>query len=244
MIHVKLAHLASPALWGKSSSSVHAQTHLFFFLFFFEGWKIQVGSVLAVGCCMSATSMSPRREGSNTASPRSPKSQGQSDDWTVSSKISSLSYGELKAIAYRHPGLIYNPHLTEKIRLFLAMELGLQRMALDTIATLRVSPHEASDEGVSILHLTCAKGFPKILSLLQERKTDLETPNDRGETPLFVAAQAGHAEIVERLIQAGCKVNTPNAHGISALQVAALSGHLDVVQVHFPLPFPFSAHVL
>ena len=161
-------------------------------------------------------------------SPRSPKA---TDEWTVSSKISTLSYGELKAIAYRHPGLIYNPYLTEKVRLFLAMELGLQRMALDTIATLRVSPYEMSEEGVTILHMACAKGFVKILALLQERKADLETFNERGETPLLAAAQAGHADIVERLIQAGCAPNTPNAHGISPLQVAALSGHVQVVQV-------------
>lgn len=178
-----------------------------------------------------ASSLSPLTSGGSRTEAASPRSPKASDDWTVSSKISSLTYGELKAIAYRHPALIYNPHLTEKIRLFLAMELGLQRTALETIATLRVSPYETSDEGVTILHLACAKGFPKILSLLQERKADLESVNDRGETPLFVAAQAGHAEIVERLIQAGCRVNVPNSHGVSALQVAALSGHLDVVQV-------------
>lgn len=176
---------------------------------------------------MALVVTSPRARGDGVSSPRSPGK----DDWTVSSKISSLSYSELKAIAYRHPGLIYNPHLTEKIRLFLAMELGLQRMALDTIATLRVSPYETSDEGVTVLHLACTKGFLKIFSLLQERKADLETTNERGETSLFVAAQSGHAEIVDRLIQAGCRVNVPNVHGVTALQVAALSGHLSVVQV-------------
>lgn len=177
---------------------------------------------------MAAQTASPRARAESSASPRSPKA---SDDWVISAKISSLSYGELKAIAYRHPGLIYNPHLTEKVRLFLAMELGLQRMALDTIATLRVSPYETSEEGVTILHLACAKGFAKILSLFQERKADLEAANERGETPLFVAAQAGHADIVEQLVKAGCRATTTNAHGVSALQVAALSGHLSVVQV-------------
>ena len=54
--------------------------------------------------------------------------------------------------------IIYNPHLTERTRIFVGMELGLQRMAFNALANNRVAPFDTSEDGVTFVHLACTRG--------------------------------------------------------------------------------------
>ena len=128
-------------------------------------------------------------------------------------------------------------------------DIGRVRRLLDEG---RVSVHETTEEGESLLSLACSAGyyelaqvrkriFPAISGQTREifppqvllaMRANVEDRGMKGDcTPLMEAASAGHTDIVRLLIAHGADVNAQSSSGNTPLMYACAGGHEEVVRV-------------
>ncbi len=87
-------------------------------------------------------------------------------------------------------------------------------------------------DGATPLHVASMNNRGEIVSLLLDKKPDLEARNDYGRTPLILCArELGQAETGRLLIDAGADVNAADKFGSTALELAAWRGKADFVDL-------------
>jgi len=96
----------------------------------------------------------------------------------------------------------------------------------------RVSVHETTEEGESLLSLACSAGYYELAQVLLAMRANVEDRGMKGDcTPLMEAASAGHTDIVRLLIAHGADVNAQSSTGNTPLMYACAGGHEEVVRV-------------
>jgi len=96
----------------------------------------------------------------------------------------------------------------------------------------RVSVHETTEEGESLLSLACSAGYYELAQVLLAMRANVEDRGMKGDcTPLMEAASAGHTDIVRLLIAHGADVNAQSSSGNTPLMYACAGGHEEVVRV-------------
>lgn len=70
-------------------------------------------------------------------------------------------------------------------------------------------------------------GFDKIVDLLIQKRSDVNTKNNRGWAPLHYASSNGHVKVAELLIQGGARINEKTTGNWTALQDAAYYGDIS-----------------
>jgi len=108
-------------------------------------------------------------------------------------------------------------------------DIGRVRRLLDEG---RVSVHETTEEGESLLSLACSAGYYELAQVLLAMRANVEDRGMKGDcTPLMEAASAGHTDIVRLLIAHGADVNAQSSSGNTPLMYACAGGHEEVVRV-------------
>ena len=80
----------------------------------------------------------------------------------------------------------------------------------------RVSVHDTTEEGESLLSLACNAGYFELAQVLLAMRANVEDRGIKGDcTPLMEAASAGHVDIVKLLIAHGADVNAQSSSGES-----------------------------
>ena len=116
-------------------------------------------------------------------------------------------------------------------------DIGRVRRLLDEG---RVSVHETTEEGESLLSLACSAGYYELAQVsershlgansskifptqvLLAMRANVEDRGMKGDcTPLMEAASAGHTELVRLLLEAGAEINHRTDQGRTALLYAA-----------------------
>jgi len=108
-------------------------------------------------------------------------------------------------------------------------DIGRVRRLLDEG---RVSVHETTEDGESLLSLACSAGYYELAQVLLAMRANVEDRGMKGDcTPLMEAASAGHTDIVRLLIAHGADVNAQSSSGNTPLMYACAGGHEEVVRV-------------
>ncbi|XP_027702621.1 ankyrin repeat domain-containing protein 7-like, partial [Vombatus ursinus] len=71
------------------------------------------------------------------------------------------------------------------------------------------------------LHLACANGYPDVVSLLVERKCNLNLRDNNSQTPLIKAVECQQEECATILLEHGADPNLVDANNNTALHYAA-----------------------
>jgi len=83
---------------------------------------------------------------------------------------------------------------------------------------------------VPLVDAVKSKDRAAVLTMLQQKKVDVNTPEVDGTTALHWAVQQNDLEVVERLIQAGAKVKTVNDYGSTPMSEAAIIGNAAMIE--------------
>eukprot|EP00095_Tigriopus_kingsejongensis_P010708 maker-scaffold179_size282488-snap-gene-1.25 protein:Tk10708 transcript:maker-scaffold179_size282488-snap-gene-1.25-mRNA-1 annotation:"ankyrin repeat and kh domain-containing protein 1" len=95
----------------------------------------------------------------------------------------------------------------------------------------RVSVHDTTEEGESLLSLACSAGYLELAQVLIAMRANIEDRGLKGDcTPLMEAASAGHLDIVKLLINHSADVNAQSQSGNTPLMHACAGGHEAVVK--------------
>lgn len=106
------------------------------------------------------------------------------------------------------------------------------RALVEQILAKGVSPNEHDSLGGTPLHDAAWSGDIGILTLLLDRKADVNAKHrEAGSTPLHYAIITNHRDAVELLISRGADVNAAPASGSTPLHLAANRGYLDIAQL-------------
>lgn len=90
-------------------------------------------------------------------------------------------------------------------------DLGKVRRLLDEG---RVSVHDTTEDGESLLSLACSAGYYELAQVLLAMRANVEDRGVKGDcTPLMEAASAGHSDIVRLLVSHGADVNAQSSSG-------------------------------
>jgi ankyrin repeat domain-containing protein 50 len=81
------------------------------------------------------------------------------------------------------------------------------------------------------LHIACLIGIERVVSLLLDRATDIDTKSNDIENALQVASAAGHETTVQLLLDRGADINANGRKHGGALQLASEYGHEKIVQL-------------
>lgn len=76
------------------------------------------------------------------------------------------------------------------------------------------------DDGLSLLHWACDRGYSEIVSLLLTNGTDVNSQDKDGQTPLHYASSCGHENVVNLLLEAGANINIFDSDGLKPADVA------------------------
>lgn len=79
---------------------------------------------------------------------------------------------------------------------------------------------EPSDEGITPLIAAASEGHVEVVTLLLEKKIELNSKDKDGTNALMAASARGHNLVVSLLLKAGAAVNEQNADGHTALMFA------------------------
>lgn len=116
-----------------------------------------------------------------------------------------------------------------------ALHLAASRGNVECAETLIDHSHrEARDQaGMTALHLSAMKGFPKIVGLLLDHNSHGDATDSTGSTPLHLAVSRGHKSVVNRLLEHNAGVNTEvrDAKENTALHIATLACHQSIVEL-------------
>ena len=99
--------------------------------------------------------------------------------------------------------------------------------------SLRQEPdwHDKYPKQFGPLHLAAYEGLDKILAMLCNEGTIIDSQDSYGETPLHLAAKHGHRSAAQFLIEKNANINAENEKGETALYWAARNGHNAVVEL-------------
>ena len=107
-------------------------------------------------------------------------------------------------------------------------DIGRVRRLLDEG---RVSVHETTEEGESLLSLACSAGYYELAQVLLAMRANVEDRGMKGDcTPLMEAASAGHTDIVRLLIAHGADVNAQSSSGNTPLMYAAMENKHTTIE--------------
>lgn len=95
---------------------------------------------------------------------------------------------------------------------------------VDIIATL-----EDKDARKSMLMTATKEGYIKIVRILSDKNTDINTKDEKGWTVLMASAKKGYIKAVKALLNKGADVNAKSNEGMTALMMAAKKGHTAIV---------------
>lgn len=92
----------------------------------------------------------------------------------------------------------------------------------ETVKKLLDESAEDNDDGkgFSLLHISCFKGYTKIVNLLLQKNSDVNFRTKSGYSSLHLACQMGHVDIVKLLLSKGADVNLVDNNGSSPLYLA------------------------
>lgn len=76
------------------------------------------------------------------------------------------------------------------------------------------------DEGLSLLHWACDRGYSEIAKFLIASSIDVNCKDHEGQTPLHYASSCGHKHVVNVLLQAGANASIFDLDGLKPSDVA------------------------
>lgn len=85
--------------------------------------------------------------------------------------------------------------------------------------------HSCDDKGLTVLHIACTYGRPKVVDLLLSSGADTEACDYSGLTPLHYASVRGHQNALLLLLHGGATLDSVDNEGNTALHFAASNGH-------------------
>ena len=86
-------------------------------------------------------------------------------------------------------------------------------------------------DGVTTLHEAARSGNRKLVKMLIDAKTIVDSKDTHGTTPLHVAARNGYKRVVKELVKAGATIDARDNFGVTPLHVAAKNGHKKAIKV-------------
>ncbi|OXA45545.1 Ankyrin repeat domain-containing protein 27 [Folsomia candida] len=87
-----------------------------------------------------------------------------------------------------------------------------------------------SPNGLTLLHIACIYGRPKVVDILIGAGSKLEAEDSQGNRAIHYAASRGHQNAVLLLLHAGCDLNPTNKDLDTPLHLAAQNGHEGCVK--------------
>uniref|UniRef100_A0A6G1RMB8 Regulatory factor X associated ankyrin containing protein n=1 Tax=Hypotaenidia okinawae TaxID=2861861 RepID=A0A6G1RMB8_9GRUI len=93
------------------------------------------------------------------------------------------------------------------------------------------NPHTLAKERESALSLASMGGYTDIVTMLLERKVDINIYDWNGGTPLLYAVRGNHVKCVEALLARGADLTTEADSGYTPMDLAVALGHKKVQQV-------------
>lgn len=170
--------------------------------------------------------------------------------WTCSQSVLDTLFIEFYTEIYSHEGLIHSsnhcPLLIQgaEINSRTGSKLGISPLMLAAMnghaATVKLLLDMGSDINAQIetnrntaLTLACFQGRCEVVSLLLDRKANVEHRAKTGLTPLMEAASGGYVEVGRILLDKGADVNAPPVPSSrdTALTIAADKGHYRFVEL-------------
>lgn len=88
-----------------------------------------------------------------------------------------------------------------------------------------------AQDGKTALHLACYEGHSHIVSLLLEKRADLDLQDGEGDSALHYAAFGKETETMKQLLSAGADVNKKNKAGHSPLHISIGKACVEAVHV-------------
>uniref|UniRef100_A0A1B6CTE2 VPS9 domain-containing protein n=1 Tax=Clastoptera arizonana TaxID=38151 RepID=A0A1B6CTE2_9HEMI len=97
------------------------------------------------------------------------------------------------------------------------------------ISTFRVNSiptvHSCDSKGLTVLHIACMFGQPKIVDLLLSMGARVNAIDQSGATPLHIASSRGHQNELLLLLHNGAKLDISDNEGNTPLHCASNNGH-------------------
>ncbi|NXV80556.1 RFXK protein, partial [Atlantisia rogersi] len=87
------------------------------------------------------------------------------------------------------------------------------------------NPHALAKERESALSLASMGGYTDIVTMLLERKVDINIYDWNGGTPLLYAVRGNHVKCVEALLARGADLTTEADSGYTPMDLAVALGH-------------------
>src|SRR5437870_3215200 len=88
----------------------------------------------------------------------------------------------------------------------------------------------AAGAGVPLVDAVKSRDRAAVLTMLQQKKVNVNAPEADGTTALHWAVQQNDLEVAERLIQAGANVKAANDYGSTPMSEAAIVGNAAMIE--------------
>ena len=86
-------------------------------------------------------------------------------------------------------------------------------------------------DGVTTLHEAARSGNSKLVKMLIDAKSVVDSKDSHGTTPLHIAATNGYVRVVKELVKADAAIDARDNFGVTPLHVAAKNGHKKAIKV-------------